>query len=392
VKVLLCIAEMGLGGAERVVVDLTRWLRERGDQVAVAAGPGPLDAELEAARIERHLVAGRGRSPRRVAAVTVRLGRAIRDFEPDLIHSHNVKVTAAAGVARRLAGARRAPLLATFHGVTPGEERAAARLLLFADEVVCVSGELAERLAAAGFRARSARVIHNAVPPPERPSPERRRAIGEELGLDGSPVISIVGRLVPQKAHRRFLEAMALVSRRHPDARFLVVGDGPLRTAVEQWVHALGLDHATVLTGARPDARELIASSDLLVFSSDWEGLSLAALEALAAGTPVVATDVAGMGELLATGAGVIVPPDASELADAVSELLDDSSRRAAMGRAGSRLAAERFSPEAMVNGYADVYARLVAARTRSARAPSLRRALHPDERLPSARRGPGRR
>jgi glycosyltransferase involved in cell wall biosynthesis len=114
------------------------------------------------------------------------------------------------------------------------------------------------------------------------------------------------------------------------------------------------------LLGERDDARALIDRADLVVFSSDREGHSIAALEALAAGTPVVSTDVSGMRELLDGGAGTIVDSwTPAALADAISALINDSERRRAMGDAGRRLVAERFSAERMRARYAEIYARL---------------------------------
>lgn len=359
-RVLQAIAEMAVGGAERVVVELAGGLIEDGDRVAVAADRGPLDAELASLQHERHPIAGHGRSPRRLTLGAIQLARAVRRFEPDVIHSHNVKATAMAAAARLLAGRARTPLLATYHGVTPAEERMAARVLHVADEVVCVSVAAGERLAAAGFRGHVA-VIRNAVPIPGPLPPRRRLALDLELGLRDACVVSTVGRLVSQKAHHRFVQAMALIADEYPSTRFLVVGEGPLRAETERRVRSLGLDGRVVMTGARTDARELIARSAVIVFCSDWEGLSLTALEALAAGVPVVATDVSGMRELLAEGAGLIVAPDPAEIAAGVAALLGDPERRAAMGSMGAEIVGRRFSLDAMLRDYRRLYERSVA-------------------------------
>ena len=110
-------------------------------------------------------------------------------------------------------------------------------------------------------------------------------------------------------------------------------------------------------TGARDDARALIALSDLLVFSSDWEGLSIAVLEALAAGTPIVTTDVQGMRELLSDGVGAIVPGfDPAALAAAISELLGDPARREQMASRGRERIVAEFSAAAMRDAYAEAY------------------------------------
>jgi glycosyltransferase involved in cell wall biosynthesis len=161
-----------------------------------------------------------------------------------------------------------------------------------------------------------------------------------------------VGRLVPQKNHERLL----LAARHVPGARFLVVGDGPLRCALEARARALGVD--VRFTGARDDAPALMAAADVVVFSSNWEGLSVAALEALAAGTPVVSTPVEGMRELPVVRTASFDP---AELGDAVAALLADAPRRAALGAAGRRLVAERYSAQAMVAAYERLYRELLS-------------------------------
>jgi glycosyltransferase involved in cell wall biosynthesis len=256
-----------------------------------------------------------------------------------------------------VSGRGRPPVVATYHGVPHEDRRGAARVLARATEVVCVSDDLRAELESAGFPAGRARVVPNGVADARPPSKQRERALREELAAP-ERIVTLVGRLVEQKAPERFVDAAAEVLGRRTDVTFLVVGEGPLRPELEQRAASLGVDSHVRLTGLRPDARELIALSDLVVFTSIWEGLSIVALEALAAGVPVVAADVSGMRELLGSGAGrVVEAPEAAAFARAVEELLDDPPARAAMGERGRRLVEERYSMQAMADGYAEVYA-----------------------------------
>jgi glycosyltransferase involved in cell wall biosynthesis len=344
-----------------MLAELATALAQEGHSVAVAADRGPFDSLLGGSGIDRREVPGRGRSPLRLARASLLMRRTIESFDPDVIHAHNVKATGIAAVARRIARGRRRPLLTTFHGVPRDEYRAAARILRMADAVACVSDDLAAGLSRQGLSRERMRVVRNAVPVPGPLTSEARRALDAELALGEAPVVSMVGRLVPQKAPERFLEAMARVRRAVPDCRFLVVGDGPLRARAQALAGRLGLDGRIAFTGVRKDARDLIARSDLIVFSSEWEGMPVVALEALAAGTPVVATDVEGMSELLGTGAGVVAPRDAASLAEAVVALIRDPGRRAEMGEIGRRKIAEEFSVERMLGSYRDLYRELGA-------------------------------
>jgi glycosyltransferase involved in cell wall biosynthesis len=327
----------------------------------VAAGPGPLDAEVEDLGLERIRLRGRGRSPLALGRAATSLAGPLRRFRPDLVHVHNVRATAVTALAARLAfPLTGVPMLTTFHGVLPREYRSAASVLRAPRRVACVSQDVADGLREAGLPVSRITIIENGVPLRPPLSDERRKRLDDELGLDGRPVVSIVGRLVPQKAHQRFLEAAIAVAERAPETRFLVVGDGPLRPELERSARELALDQVR-FTGVRPDAGDIISRSALLVFSSDWEGLSLAALESLAAGVPVVASDVQGMRELLSAGAGVLVAGgEPRGLADAIVSLLRDEGRRQAMGRIGRALVRERYSIEGMLDAYALLYRRLL--------------------------------
>jgi glycosyltransferase involved in cell wall biosynthesis len=354
---------MGVGGAERVVVESLRNVAEHGEEIALLAAPGPLDSDLAGLPLRRWPLPP-GRSKRALLGGVATAGRAVASFRPDIVHAHNVRVAALTRVgiqAARPLG--RPPLLVTYHGVPEAETKTAARLLRLADAVVCVSAGLEAQLAANGVPAERLSVIPNGVPDAAPLEPARAASLRAELGiLPEAPLVAVVGRLVPQKAHDRFLRAAARVHAAVPEARFLVIGDGPLRAESEALAADLGLAGSVVFTGLRSDATDLIALSDLLVFSSIWEGLSIAALEALARGVPVVSTEVDGSTELLASGAGVVVPQDDVALADGIIDVLADPGARRRMGAEGLRLHAERFSTARMMQRYRALYAALGAA------------------------------
>jgi glycosyltransferase involved in cell wall biosynthesis len=355
---MLTSPSMQVGGAERVMTLLAAELVERGHEVALVAPPGPRDDDLLDVVHTRIPLHDRGRSATGTARAALGLARAIRLVKPDVVHAQNVKSCAVAALAARVGRPLQRPrVLATFHGVVPGEYGSAARLLRLADHVACVSADVRERALAHGLPAAHATVVRNAVLPPQPLSDERRARLDDELGLGNAPLAIVIGRLVPQKNHDRFLRAATVAAEALPDARFLVVGDGPLRGEIEAKVAAAGLAERVRLTGVRADAHDLIARSDALVFSSDWEGLSIAALEALAAGVPVLSTDVEGMRELLQGGAGVTAPlDDGTALGEEIARVLSDPERRREMGAAGRALVAAEFSPAWMTDAYEALY------------------------------------
>ena len=362
-RLMLVVSEMGVGGAERVVVELARAAVDRGDAVTVLADPGRLDRELEPLGVARAPLAS-ARTSRALARATLSGAGLVRRFRPDVIHSHNVRVTAIARAAAHLGAPRgRPPLLATYHGVPADEAGRAARVLRAADSVVCVSEGLRRELIAGGLHGSRVTVVENGVPPASPLGDGVRERIDRELGLGPGPVIAAVGRLAPQKAHARLLEAAALVHAERTDVQFVIVGDGPLRADLEAHAARLGIEQAVRFTGVRDDAPQIIARADMLAFSSDWEGLSIAALEALAAGVPIVSTEVAGTRELLATGAGVAVEHDPGALGRAMLDLIREPERRVLLGQRGRALHGERFSSRAMADCYTRIYHDLIERR-----------------------------
>ena len=352
---------MGVGGAERIAIELLRDSCRRHDEVALLAAPGSLDREIESLPVRRSSLPD-GRSPRAVAGGVAAAHRLARSFRPELIQAFNVRMTATVRASLRLAYLRRRPpLVAAYQGVPLGEVPAAARILRAADLVVCPSEGITDQLEEHGFPPEKLTVVPNGVPRPMPLSSARRAELERELALDAdSEVVSLVARLAPQKRHDRFLAAAAAVRRQRPQARFLIVGEGPLRAELEAQTARMGLDEVVQFTGSRTDAADIIARSDLMVLASDWEGLSIAALEAGARGVPVVSTDVAGAREVLRTGAGVIVPKDAEALADAIVRTLADPHAREAMRAEALRLHAERFSVARMTAGYRELYEQLI--------------------------------
>jgi glycosyltransferase involved in cell wall biosynthesis len=180
-----------------------------------------------------------------------------------------------------------------------------------------------------------------------------------------TPLVGIVGRLVPIKDVPTFLEAAARVRARRPDCRFAVVGDGEERGALEKRAHELGLDEAVTFHGWQPDMTAVYGDLDVVVNCSRNEGTPVALIEALAAARPVVATRVGGTPDLLGDDErGRLVPPsDPEALARSIVETLDNPEEARGRALAGRRYVLERHSSARLVGDIDALYRELLAAK-----------------------------
>ena len=342
-RVLQVINEMGTGGAERVVAELARagaW------HSCVLSSGGVRADELAAEGVETRRMRLVRRSPLRMLGAVRDVRRAMRGFGPDVVVAHNVLVGIVAWVALHLAR-RRPPLVTVFHGVAADDYPGAARVLsLTSDAVVAVSGAIADRLRAAGLRGTRLTVIRNAVAVPSIPE---RRAARTGLGLTPKGfVVLCAARMVEQKRHDVLLRAWDQMP---SGAVLLLAGDGPLRAGLEASAEHLG-DRVRFL-GARDDMDVLLAAADVTVLTSDWEGLPMVVLESMAAGRPMVATDVDGVREALGDGAGVLVPPgDPGAVARALRGLQSAPDRRGSVARTALARVAAEHDPAVVLDRY----------------------------------------
>ncbi|HEY7694383.1 MAG TPA: glycosyltransferase [Gaiellaceae bacterium] len=349
-RILHAIQELRMGGAERIVVTLAGAAEEAGHDAGVASAPGALSAEVSH-WFPLPLV---DRRTTRVPAAALALERARKHQRPTILHVHNPTMAVLGGLVT--VRGRRLPGLVSVHGVPDEDYAASARLLRRAGlPVVACGPAVAEGLSAAGLDVRS--TIVNGVGPP--PAPAARQELRAEWGLSPErPLVACVGRLVPVKNHALALDALARV----PEADLVLVGEGPLLEELRARAERNGLRGRVVFAGLRPDARALIGAADAVLLPSRSEGLPLAALETLVAGTPLVATDVRGLRELLTDGAdALLVAPDAPEaMAEALRRALFDADLRASLAE-GARDTAARYGEQAMVSDYLRLYEELSA-------------------------------
>ncbi|MBT2447026.1 glycosyltransferase family 4 protein [Streptomyces sp. ISL-43] len=335
------------GGAH--VRSLATGLAARGVRVTVCA---PVEAEGE----YDFTSAGARFTPDAVSALRAAC------VEADVVHAHGVRAGMRAALALR---GRRVPLVVSWHGAGPG----AGRLSLLLERHVAraaavVLGTSSTQVDLARLRgARDARLAAVAVPegpagPATVSDPGKTRA---ELGVVGRPLLIAVGSLVPRRGYSVLLDAARAWRTLDPMPLLVIAGEGPMRAELTRRIHEEGLP--VRLLGRRRDAARLLAAADVAVLPSRWEARSPLAQEALRVGVPLVATAVGGVPELVGE-AGVLVPyGDAGALAAAVSGLLADPARRAALASAGRAQAATWPSEDDTVAQVLSVYDELTSRR-----------------------------
>ena len=319
-RILHVLADLSPGGAERLVLAHAR--ATPGVTVATVFGGGPLEGAFSALP----LILGERRRGRPSAGALARLVRAARSA--DVVHTHLFAGNLWGGVAARLAGR---PQLAHEHNVEVDEtarHRAARRMSAAWPRQTLAVSEAAARYSLG----RDVVVVDNGVDLDRFAAPWR-----------GGGGILAVGRRVRQKGFD------VLVSALPETASARVVGDGPISPA-----------HPRVTwLGLRDDVPALLSEADVLVVPSRWEGFGLVALEGMAAGVPVIASDVGGLGQLVGD-AGVLVPPgDEQALRAAMERVLGDRALREDLSRRGRQRAAG-FSSSSTFSGWAAAYARLM--------------------------------
>ncbi len=362
--VLHLSSSSGPGGAERVVCALASSLDPaRFRSIVALFRPGWLKEECEARGLATYVLPHEGWLDWRWM---VECAHLVKRERVSVVHAHEFDAIVHGWVVAKYTGI---PMVATVHGKNYFWEKArrrwAYRLVSRDAMVVAVSEDLKRFIVEkTGIAAGSVRVIYNGVDETIEAQMSDARQFKRDIGIaEADLVVGVVGNLYPVKGHRYLLEALPQVLNVVPNTTVLLIGRGELEVELKAQAKALGVDDKVRFLGLRDDIPKLLAVMDVFAMPSLSEGLSIALLEAMAAGKPVVATNVGGNPELVQEGeTGYLVPaehPDA--LAQALIRLLSDPDVRVKFGGAGKLRVAERFTLPTMAGQYQRNYERLLA-------------------------------
>jgi len=352
---------MGWGGQEHRILLECRKMEERGHRTLIACQPGSGILERARARglrTEEVVIRG-GFDPRAIAA----LWRIIRRERIQVVNTHSGKDSWAAGFAAKLA---RADLLVRSRHIA----------LPISNNPLNFVYRMTDGIITTGEAVRDMMIHRNGMDPgkilsiptgvslarfdPSRADGSRIRA---EFGIPaGVPVVSMVAVFRAMKRHDVLLQAAVGLVREHPGIRFLLVGEGPGRAGIEQAIRSSGLAGACLLTGHREDVPDLLAASDIVVLTSDLEGVPQSLSQAMAMARPVVAAAVGGIPELVIDGrTGLIAEAgNADSFARQMSRLAGDPALRATLGAAAREHVLQGYTDDIMARRTEEFYGRLL--------------------------------
>lgn len=371
-KILFVTGSLVHGGAERHTITLANRLAERGHECHAAYvknDPSQLERLRGAASVtclhsERYIDLG---AMRQLASLIARL-------RPGTVVAVNAYAMLYASLALRWAGIR-APLVVTWHSTLVQGAKEQAKMLFYrpffwsADCLVFVAEAQRKHWLARMVSARRNEVIYNGVDTAhwEPLGPEERRRVRVALGFaDDDYVIGLSAVLRPEKNHLQLVEAIAALRRRGVRARALMIGDGPMRGAVEERARRLGVAADIAITGLQQEVRPFVAACDTVALTSFTEAFSLAGIEAMALGKPLVHSEVGGAAEMVRPGRNGFLYPvgDTGALVERLATLADPA-MRGRMGARAREAVEAHFSEAAMVDRYEKLLIELETERTK---------------------------
>ena len=364
--ILYLSTSSGPGGAERVISNLSASLDPaRYRAILCLFRPGWIQEHTENRGVRTYVIPTQGMFDWRWV---LRVKRLLKDEHVDLIHAHEFDANVQGTFVAALSGV---PLVATVHGKNYFWEKLRRRLayqwVSRNATMVAVSENLKQFIVEkVGVDSGHVKVVYNGVDLLPHCGPADIDQCRKELDLPtGDQIVGVVGNLYPVKGHQYLIAAIPAVLAKCPNTTFIFAGRGQLEGELKEQVHQLGVAPKVRFLGLRQDIPRILAVLHAFVLPSLSEGLSLAILEAMVAGKPVIATDVGGNPELVEDSeTGYLVPSQNSQaLADRLISLLMNRDRALQFGKVGQLRAQGQFSLRTMVREYQGIYDQCIEAR-----------------------------
>ncbi len=364
IRLMHLIHELGTGGAENGIINIVNHIDHTRFKTSICAFAGG-GSQTERVDMSRTDLAELNKHPGNDFTLPIRLCRLFRKWKPHIVHTHAWGTLCEGAIGAKLA---RVPVIIHGeHGTIQDRQRNIPIQRFFwnlTDQILSVSHAHRDRLAKTiNYPSDKIEVIINGVDTVCFSAQKKNESIRKELGIDNKDiVIGTVGRLVPVKNHSMLIEAFAIISRRYSNIKLVLVGDGPLKSELIKLSDSLEISSNVVFTGRRDDIPEILRCMDIFVLSSHSEGMSNTILEAMSSGLPVIATDVGGNPSLVDKDiTGLLVESEKpGSLAELLSRLIDCPELRIKMGNAGRKRVEQKFSLQAMVKNYENLYMKLI--------------------------------
>ncbi len=366
IRVLHLITELDAGGAQTALLRLLEQTKDSRIQPRVVCLYNENKVVAQQIRQLGISVTGLGMSQSWRVDALWRLYRLLRAEPVDILHCWMFHADILGRLVGRIVGVPAVITSRRSMEVGGARREQIKRWTAWLDDRVVAVCEMARtaEISRTGVAPEKVRTIYNGIDSaPYHVPAARGLQMRQALTIPGDAlVVGTVGRLHPVKGHRYLLQAWPTVRQQIPQARLLIVGDGELRDELQRQAHDLGIADRVIFTGTRSDIPDLLATMDLFVLSSLWEGMPNVVLEAMAAGVPVLATAVGGTTEVIVdpTHGALIPPQDPAALATAIIQLLTDSEVRKRMGCAGRERVQEAFSMQRTVAATIALYEELL--------------------------------
>jgi glycosyltransferase involved in cell wall biosynthesis len=295
-----------------------------------------------------------------------RLSRLLNRVKPDIVHAHDPHAVSMAAIGISMSSQSPPPPLVASRRVDFHLKKNSFSQWKYRQvaQFVTASTAIARILRQDGVPAARITTVHEGIDVDHIAHVHPANVHAEFYLPTQAPVVGNIGALVAHKGQKHFIDAAALVLHEVPDARFVILGEGELREALEHQIKHLHLERHVFLAGFREDVIAMLKGFDVFVMSSETEGLGTSILDAMACGKAVVGTRAGGIPEVVEDGVtGLVVPPqDPRAMATAIATLLRDGAVRGQMAAAGLARVRERFTVERMVEATRSVYEHLLRA------------------------------